>query len=289
MLGAAVVVYLVVIGTLIGAAVRAPRSREAMAARSTTRWVAAVAGSTMCVVAAVLAYTLRVVDLLRDPVTTSMTIAITGHQWWWEAVYDDADPNNRFTTANEIHVPVGQPVAIALRSADVIHSFWVPSLAGKRDLTPGHPSRLLIQADTPGVYRGQCSQFCGLQHAHMALVVVADAPERFAEWASEQRRAANAPSAADSLRARGKTVFVAARCGTCHTIDGVISLAAFGPNLTHLASRATIAAATLTNTPEHLAAWVRDPQSAKRGATMPPNPLNAADLEALVAYLGALK
>jgi cytochrome c oxidase subunit II len=291
MFGVAAVVYLIVVTALLGATIRGRRTDGAgdtisNRRRSGARWVAATALATVGIVGAFLAYGLHAAKVIGAQPLGPLRIEITGHQWWWEATYGESAAD-RFTTANEIHIPVGRPIEISLRSADVIHSFWVPSIGGKRDLIPGHPMRLVVQADTPGVYRGQCSQFCGLQHAHMALFVVADAAGRFAEWAGHQRQAALSP--ADSAHRHGRDVFLTARCGSCHTIGGVLSLGTFGPNLTHLASREMIAGGTLTNTAGHLAAWILDPQSIKPGATMPQNPLSNNDLAALVAYLETLK
>jgi len=292
MLGVAALVYLLVAVAMLAAAARARRETArppALGDRTAVRWVGATAAATMCVGAAFFVYSIRVGTEIGQPPAHSLAIDVVGHQWWWEASYDDPDPHNRFATANEIHIPVGQQVAIALRSSDVIHSFWVPNIAGKRDLIPGHPQRIWIQADSPGVYRGQCSQFCGLQHAHMAFLVVAEPRERFEAWARQQRSAAEAP--ADSMRALGRNVFDAAGCRNCHTIGGTTAIGSLGggPNLTHLASRSTIAAGTLTNSRDHLGAWILDPHSFKPGVGMPANPLNRADLDALTAYLGGLK
>jgi cytochrome c oxidase subunit 2 len=297
MLGVAAVIYMIVVATMLVAAARA--RREAGGATSgrppsvgsrddvAIRWVGASALLTACVSAVFLVYNIRVGAALGRHVAQPLIIEVVGHQWWWEVTYTDSDRGNRVTTANEIHIPVGRQIAIDLRSADVIHSFWVPNLAGKQDLTPGHPARVWIEADTPGVYRGQCSQFCGLQHAQMALFVVAESRDRFDAWLQGQRRLAQAPL--DSTRRRGKNVFVDARCGSCHTIEGVMAVGSFGPSLTHLASRSTIAAGTLPNSPARLAAWILNPGLFKPGTSMPSNSLSGADLQALTAYLGALK
>jgi cytochrome c oxidase subunit II len=210
-------------------------------------------------------------------------IEIIGHQWWWEVRYADGQA----TTANEIHLPVGQPVTLRLSSQDVIHSFWVPELHGKLDLVPGHTNRLILQADQPGEYRGQCAEFCGLQHANMALLVVAQAPEEFGAWLAAQAEPAAAP--ANALAAEGEQIFLQSDCAKCHTVRGTAAEGRGGPDLTHLASRTTLAAATLPNTPEHLARWVRDPQAIKPGSLMPPPELNDADLQAILAYLAGLK
>jgi cytochrome c oxidase subunit 2 len=213
-----------------------------------------------------------------------LSIEVTGHQWWWEVRYNDVDASNIFTTANEIHIPVGVPVLFTLKANDVIHSFWVPNLAGKRDLIPGKNNSAWLQADKPGVYRGQ---YCGLQHARMALWVVAEPQEQFNAWRQSQTQSSAQP-ATDSQK-RGQQVFLTAPCVMCHAINGTPAGSNFGPNLTHVASRNTIAAATLSNTREHLAQWIRDSQSFKPGNRMPQNTLNDSDLESLLDYLQSLK
>jgi cytochrome c oxidase subunit 2 len=217
----------------------------------------------------------------------ALTIEVTGHQWWWEARYDDPQPSNIFTTANELHIPVGVPVIIRLKSTDVIHSFWVPNLAGKKDAIPGKSSSVWLRADRAGVFRGQCAEYCGAQHAHMAFTVVAEPPEKFWAWVAAQRQPAAAP-ATDSAR-RGQQVFLSSPCIMCHTIQGTQAGAAFGPNLTHLASRGSIAADTVPNSRGQLSGWVVDAQSTKPGSLMPPMSLTSEDLQALVDYLQSLK
>jgi cytochrome c oxidase subunit II len=216
-----------------------------------------------------------------------LSIEITGRQWWWEVRYNDVDASNIFTTANEIHIPVGVPVLFTLRGGDVIHSFWVPNLAGKKDLIPGKISTQWLQADKPGVYRGQCAEYCGLQHARMALWIVAEPAEQFFAWRQNQTQVSLPPST-DSQR-RGQQVFLTATCVMCHTINGTTAASNFGPNLTHVGSRNTIAAATLSNTREHLARWIVDSQQFKPGNKMPQNNLGQDDLNALVDYLQSLK
>lgn len=218
---------------------------------------------------------------------SGLSIEVTGRQWWWEVRYNDVDASNIFTTANEIHIPVGVPVLFTLHSGDVIHSFWVPNLAGKRDLIPGKISTQWLQADKPGVYRGQCAEYCGLQHARMALWIVADTQEQFNAWRQNQTQASQPPST-DSQR-RGQQVFLSSSCVMCHAINGTTAGANFGPNLTHVGSRNTIAAATLSNTREHLSRWIVDSQQFKPGNKMPQNNLGQADLDAVVDYLQSLK
>jgi cytochrome c oxidase subunit 2 len=216
-----------------------------------------------------------------------VTIEVTGHQWWWQIEYDAPVPAERVTTANEIHIPVGRPVLVKLRSSDVIHSLWIPNLHGKTDLIPGNPATFRLQADRAGVYRGQCAEFCGLQHAHMALLVVAEPPDRFQAWLAAQRQPAAPP--ADAFARRGHDVFVTGACALCHTIRGTTAGSRVGPDLTHVGSRMMLAAGTLQNTPGHRAGWIASPQSVKPGALMPATALEADDLNAVVTYLGTLQ
>lgn len=216
-----------------------------------------------------------------------LSIEITGRQWWWEVRYNDVDASNMFTTANEIHIPVGVPVTFTLRGGDVIHSFWVPNLAGKKDLIPGKVSTIWLQADKPGVYRGQCAEYCGLQHARMALWIVADPQDQFNAWRRNQTQT-SVPPASDSQR-YGQQVFLSSTCVMCHAINGTQAGSNVGPNLTHVASRNTIAAATLSNTREHLMQWIVNSQQFKPGNKMPQNNLGQTELDALVDYLQSLK
>jgi cytochrome c oxidase subunit 2 len=216
-----------------------------------------------------------------------VTIQVTGHQWWWEVTYLDSDPSQTIETANEIHVPVGQRVAIVTNSADVIHSFWVPSITGKRDLIPGDPTAFNFTVDRAGTYRGMCAEFCGLQHAHMDFSVIAEAPEAFQAWKQAQIVSAKEPS--DAETARGRNVFMTHSCVMCHTIRGTSAGSRVGPDLTHLASRGAIAANLLPNNTGALAGWILDPQRMKPGTEMPPNDLSGGDLQALVTYLQSLQ
>jgi cytochrome c oxidase subunit 2 len=216
-----------------------------------------------------------------------LTIELTGQQWWWEVTYPHAEPSKHFTTANEIHVPAGKPVLLHLRSRDVIHSFWVPQLHGKRDMIPGRDTWLVIQADEPGVYRGRCAELCGYQHAHMALSVVAQPEREFARWLEQQRAPAREPI--NSEQRRGHELFTKGSCAMCHSIRGTTAAAQSGPDLTHLASRRELAAGALPNTRDALTRWIRDSQSIKPGSYMPAQQLGAADLRAVVAYLETLR
>lgn len=218
----------------------------------------------------------------REP----LTVEIIGHQWWWEVRYQDPVPARRFETANELHLPVGRPVRLQLRSNDVIHSFWIPNLAGKTDLLPGRTNTLWVRADEPGVYRGQCAEFCGLQHAKMAFTVVVHSPEEYERWAVGQLLPASTPT--EPLALTGQQVFMSRGCVLCHSIRGTPAGADVGPDLTHLASRRTLAAGILPNTRGHLGGWIANPQAIKPGARMPRVPLNSEELQALLAYLESL-
>jgi len=217
----------------------------------------------------------------------ALRIRITAHQWWWELEYLDAIPAHRVMTANHLTIPVGRPVLLELESRDVIHSFWVPSLNGKKDLLPGYTTTLALLASRAGTYTGECAEFCGFQHAHMSIDVSALAPDEFARWLQGQRAEAAEPL--DDVQRRGREVYLSSSCRACHAIQGTISAARLGPDLTHLASRPRIAAGALPNDPASLAAWISDPQSIKPGTRMPATQLAAADLSALTAYLGNLQ
>lgn len=221
------------------------------------------------------------------PLYDAVTINVIGHQFWWEIEYEDASPDRRVTTANEIHIPVGRPVILKVTSRDVIHSFWVPNLTGKRDLIPGYTTAIWLQADRPSVYRGQCAEFCGKQHAHMAFEVVAEPDATFAKWLDAQRQPAVDPQTASAIQ--GRQVFQNGQCVLCHRVRGTAAQGLVGPDLTHVGSRGKIAAATVPNTTGHLAGWVVDAQQIKPGSQMPPNRLDADDLQALITYLEALK
>ena len=287
-------VYLVTMGALWWAAAHARRREQRGEElpmddeRRMTRGVTLAVGATVVVLLVFLVTDLSVGRTL-DPVPRAhpITIELTGKQWWWDVTYADTSPQGRFTTANEIHVPVGEPVLFVLNARDVIHSFWAPNLAGKKDLIPGYTQSMWFQADTAGDYRAQCAEFCGVQHAKMALHVIAEPPERYVQWVSAQRAPATMPS--DSVAVRGREVFLAGQCAMCHAITGTSAASRNGPDLTHVASRRTLAAGTLPNTRGALAGWIVDPQQVKPGAHMPSNQLPPSDLDALLTYLQSLK
>jgi cytochrome c oxidase subunit II len=211
------------------------------------------------------------------------TIHVIGHQWWWEVRY----PHQQVYTANEIHIPAGEPVRIVLSSDDVIHSFWVPELHGKLDLVPGQTNEFWIQADAPGIYFGACAEFCGVQHAKMQFIVVAQPLDEYVAWLDQQQQPAREPE--DSLARRGQQVFLESACVNCHTVAGTHATGDLGPDLTHIASRRTLAAATVANNRGNLSGWIADPQHIKPGAFMPPSALTGPELQALLAYLATLE
>lgn len=287
MLIVSAVVFVVVVAGLIVALVRGRRSTSPPPDRRLLGWVGAAAAVTMVTLFGYLGFNFAVGHAMTGPPSGALVIDLVGHQWWWEVEYDDSLPQRHLRTANEIHIPVGRPVLLRLEAADVIHSIWVPSLAGKKDLIPGHPNSLLIRADRAGVYRGQCAEFCGHQHALMGLLVIAEPPAQFAAWYRSQLEPAAQP--ADSAARRGEQVFLGGSCAMCHAVEGTPAASHEGPPLTHLASRRTLAAATLPNTRAGLGAWIVDPQGTKPGVHMPPNELAPADLNALLDYLRGLR
>lgn len=285
MLVVSAIVFVLVIGATIWAVFR--RRREPPSEREMTRAVVGATGLTVLILFGFLVFDFVVGRALARPPRPGLVVSVTGHQWWWEIEYDDSLPQRRVRTANELHVPVGQPVVFRLLTADVIHSVWVPSLAGKMDQIPGRENSFWLQADSPGVYGGPCAEFCGHQHAKMSLVVVAEPPEKFARWYEAQLQPAAPP--ADSSAARGQRVFLGGSCAMCHAVEGTPAASNVGPTLTHVASRLTLGAGALPNTRGSLAGWVVDPQQIKPGARMPPSPLPPADLQALLDYLGSLR
>ena len=212
-------------------------------------------------------------------------MTVTGHQWWWEFDYQGMN----ILTGNELHIPVGEPVHLDLRSADVIHSFWVPSLQGKRDVIPGHDNTLWLSADKAGTYRGECTEFCGPEHANMNFIVVAQPRAEFDAWVAGQQRPA--ATGQTGLAAEGAQTILTQACAGCHMIGGVpgYNIGKVGPNLTHIGSRAYIAAGTLENTPENLARWIRNPQDVKPDNKMPTLGLDDDTINKIVAYLESLK
>lgn len=208
-------------------------------------------------------------------------IDLTGHQFWWEVRY----PGTEAVTANEIHIPAGERVRFTLRSADVIHSVWVPALAGKIDMVPGHTNHLVVKADKPGTYRGQCAEFCGLQHARMAFVVIAQTRHDYERWLKAEATPASVPAG----QVEGQGSFNAQPCSGCHTIRGTQANGKVGPDLTHVASRRTLGALTIPNDREHLSRWIVNAQQYKKGALMPPIQLPPTEQASIVSYLESLR
>lgn len=215
-------------------------------------------------------------------------INVIGHQWWWEVQYLRGEPSTRFVTANEIHIPVGRPIEIKLETQDVIHSFWVPALHGKMEMIPGQPNFIRIQADHPGNFEGQCSEYCGEEHARMRLLVVAQSDRDYEAWRNQQLQPASEPQGEEAIH--GRDVFDYTACALCHTVRGTAARGRVAPDLTHLASRQFIAANSYRNNKANLAAWATHAQSLKPGAAMPDlTEYNGEDLRALTAYLLQLK
>jgi cytochrome c oxidase subunit 2 len=317
------VVAIITVLVILGVLVRRRRGRvEAMAALPAQRGGGGLAwfyvGMPLTVVALVgaLAWTVAVLAAVDSPVVKPrLTIEVTGHQWWWEARYLSANPNETFVTANEIHIPTGEPVLVKLVGADVIHSFWIPALTGKTDTIPGQTNIAWLQTGRPGVYHGQCAEFCGVQHAHMGLDVVAQPPAVFEAWRHGQLLPANAPVTRPQIV--GQVLF-GAHCGACHAVRGTdlnapsdsadpVSLATLaseavpgaghpsssggvvGPDLTHVMSRSTLAAGTVPNTVGGLSGWIANPQALKPGAQMPATYLSGSQLSSVVSYLETLR
>jgi cytochrome c oxidase subunit II len=220
----------------------------------------------------------------RGPIANELPITVVAHQWWWEFHYDDG---SSVMTANELHIPAERPIRLRLVSNDVIHSFWVPRLGGKRDVVPGQVNQINLISTIPGEYYGQCAEFCGLSHANMRFRIFVDKPDDFAMWEKAQAAPALAPTE-DTPASRGAQVFANSPCTTCHTISGV-SKGYVGPDLTHIGSRTTIAAGVLANNPKELTDWIKHPADIKPGAEMPNFGLRGDELNDLVAYLESLK
>ncbi|MFZ0705675.1 MAG: cytochrome c oxidase subunit II [Candidatus Korobacteraceae bacterium] len=230
----------------------------------------------------------RVIHAVEDAKLPPNTLEVTaiGHQFWWEFQY----PQQGFITANELHVPVGSgpngaPTHIKLLSADTDHSFWVPQLAGKTDLIPNHPNEMWIEPHQTGVYVGQCAQYCGVQHAKMLLRVIVESPEDFQKWAAAQKN----PAVQSDNVAHGREVFESTACVNCHTVAGTNAHGKFGPDLTHLMSRETIASGAATNNRENLRAWIKNPDDIKPGALMPAMQMSEADIDAVTDYMQSLR
>lgn len=284
MFWSAVIIFALVLSLLLYAALRSSDKRGRMAPRH----LVVIGGIVfpVTVLSILLPFGINVgsrMDALTGPET--LTIRVNAHQWWWEIEYQPRQSQSTFITANELYIPVGQPVELLLNSADVIHSFWIPRLAGKRDLIPGRTNRLVIEADEPGIFRGQCAEFCGKAHAMMAFHAVALPPAAFGEWAERQQR----PQPTDPVHP-GAALFNQNGCGFCHSIRGHQARGREAPDLTHIGSRKTIGAGLLANTPQNIALWLAHNDELKPGNRMPEyRHLNLGDRMAIAAYLEGLE
>lgn len=287
--GLSVLVFLVITLLLLGALLR---KRPAMDPRTIGRegeglqWIYIGAGISTCILFGLVIYAMIVLNTVAKPAQTpTVMLTVTGHDWWWKIEYDHDDPSQRFITANELHVPVGQPVLIKLKSADVIHAFWIPKLAGKTQMIPGLTNQQWIQADVPGVYTGQCAQFCGAGHAHMGFEIVAESAVDFKKWQDAQRQTVSLAPTANEIP--GHKLFMD-RCAGCHTIRGTHASGQHAPDLTHLNSRRRLAGGLLANTPEHVMKWVVNAQQLKPGSRMPSMVLSESEKSALALFLSKL-
>ncbi|MEN9931971.1 MAG: cytochrome c oxidase subunit [Pseudomonadota bacterium] len=275
--------YAAVIAFLLAALVR----RRAAGPQAGLRtgligWTAAVTiGLSVLIVASFLTDRASLVSA-----TSALRVTVTANQWWWDVRYDDPVPASMVRTANELHLPAGRPVVITLRSNDVIHSFWVPNLAGKQDMIPGRHTDIALVPTRSGRFRGQCAEFCGQQHARMALDIIVEPPARFEAWRRARLQPARAPST--PLQQAGLAYVTGRECSVCHAIAGTTANGQVAPDLTHVASRLSLGAGTFPMTRGHLYGWVADPQSAKPGNHMPTIGLESAELHAVIAYLETL-
>lgn len=294
-LGIISALVIVIVGILLlggifrGRAGESTKSPRQLAVHSDTGgldWIYIGVGISSVILLGCMVWTLIVTAAVNHPPTApTLTVQVTAAQWWWGLRYSGQSSEDIFTTANEIHIPVGQPVRFELASADVIHSFWVPQLAGKMDVIPGQTNAMWLQADQPGIYRGQCTAFCGSQHAHMALLIVAQTASDFEAWRKDQLT--ETPVYTTGEARRGEQIFET-HCAACHTIRGIAPAGLMGPDLTHLMTRGTIGAGLLPNTRGNLAGWISNPQALKPGTRMPNQILSGPDLLAVTSFLETL-
>ncbi|MDP9069559.1 MAG: cytochrome c oxidase subunit II [Actinomycetota bacterium] len=282
--GIAVIIFVVVEAVLVYTLIRFRRrpGREAAQFHGNTKLEVVLTLVPTLILAGLAVPTVKAIADLSDKPANTLDITVTAKQFWWQYEYPDAG----IVTANEMHVPTGQPVYLTLEGADVIHSFWIPKLTGKQDVVPGRTNNMYFIADTPGTYWGQCTEFCGLSHANMRLRVIAHEPAEFEQWLADQQQpaAANVTGAAGE----GQQIFME-NCVNCHAIAGTEAKGTTGPDLTHFASRETFAGAMFRNTPENLARWIDHPAAVKPGAQMPDYGLSAEEIDAVVAYLQTLE
>ncbi len=264
---------------------RARGDKEPAQVEGNTRLEIAWTIAPVLVLALLLFLTVGAMNVSDPPVDRDPDVTIVGHQWWWEVKYPSG-----VVTANEVHIPTGKALVFRLESADVTHDFWVPELGRKMDATPGRPTSIWLEADAPGNYIGTCAEYCGVQHAWMRILVVAEPPKAFAEWERHQLATAS-PAKGDEASIRGEALFGSMSCIGCHRIGGVGggTAARFAPDLTHLATRATLGAGVLENSPENLGAWLKDPQAIKTGCHMPNAQLTNSQVDDLVAYFETLR
>jgi cytochrome c oxidase subunit 2 len=248
------------------------------------RWETLYLAFPIVILTVVFIFTLRVMHASDPPAQPSGDdIVIVGHQWWWEVRY----PKLGFTTANEIHIPANQNIQFGLESSDVIHDFWVPELGRKEDLIPGRHGKIWLAAEHPGTYLGACAEFCGKEHAWMRIRVIADDPATYSAWVTQEQQHASTPVATEAQM--GHDAVMSYPCASCHTIAGTTAQGKVGPDLTHVASRETLAAGRLPNTPSNLSAWLHDPDQFKPGSHMPNLQLTDEQRDRIVAYLETLK
>jgi cytochrome c oxidase subunit II len=288
MLVLGVIVYLLVMGLLAASLMSRSDGRIRLSERARNRLV--IGGGLVAPAAilfVLLVFDLRTLVAVAEPSTPpNLSLEVVAHQWWWEVRY----PDQQVSTANEIHIPVGQTVLIRLSSVDVIHSLWVPRLAGKTDVLPGQTNTMWLEASEAGAYKGQCAEYCGIQHANMAFTVFADDPDQFQAWTDAQHQPAVAPSSA--RLAQGAQAFASLGCIGCHALrygGAAATGGGLGPDLTHLASRQTIAAGVAPNNLDTLKRWISNPDSVKKGTTMPATNVDPDTLDALATYLASLR
>jgi cytochrome c oxidase subunit 2 len=281
----AAVIFFLVEGLLIYAIIRFRErpGREAAQFHGNTKIEVALTAVPALILVFLAVPTVRTIFEFAEKPANAMNVTVTARQFWWQFEY----PDNDVITANVLHVPVGKPVYLTLLGDDVIHSFWIPRLAGKQDVIPGRENHLTIEAPHAGTYYGQCTEYCGLSHANMRIRVIADEPSDFSAWVADQQQPARHPT--DQLAAEGEGFFMNGPCINCHAIEGTGASARVGPDLTHFASRPWFAGAMFENTPENVAAWLADPPGVKPGAKMPDYGLSSDEIQKLVAYLESLE
>jgi cytochrome c oxidase subunit 2 len=284
------IVWLAVVGVMTWSLIRRnSRSNvgEVLSERRTSIIIGIAVAATVLIISAFTIASFYVTRSDGNGGRPEIIVRVKAQQWWWQFIYEYPDGTQIFQTANEMHIPVDHDIQVKLESVDVIHSFWVPSLAGKLDMIPGRLNILTLHAQTVGIFRGQCAEFCGLQHSHMSFQIVAQNDEDYRAWEATQQRPALNPTEPEA--ALGKFVFLRKPCAACHTIRGTTAIGTSGPDLTHVGSRTTIASGLVERTRGSLAAWIADPQTLKPGNNMPLVPLTSDELRQISAYLEALK